>query len=79
MTEPEVMDAKKAFAEGIGDLIDVVGVTCDYNDSHTPPIEDFKAIEGDWRIIGEILSSIMGMYSIGEKREKTRRKERETF
>lgn len=59
-----------SFAEGVIRLVDFMGTLTIYNDSETPEEADFKALENDWRAVGDDLKDSILNHSINEYERK---------
>lgn len=54
--------AEPSFIEGIIRAIDFKGTLIIYNDSETPKEADFRALENDWRVVGDDLKDSINEY-----------------
>lgn len=55
--------ASPSFIEGMARLLDLGGTLEVYNDSETTVAADARALEADWRAIGEDLKRAVRMYA----------------
>lgn len=58
--------AEPSFVEGMIRLVDFTGTLTIYNDNETPREADFKALENDWRVVGDDLKDSILNHSINE-------------
>lgn len=54
--------AEPSFIEGMIRVIDFKGTINIYNDSEIPKEADFRALENDWRVVGDDLKDSINEY-----------------
>ena len=52
-TVTDFLTSKSGFVDGLATITDLSGSFYEYNRSKTPTDADRKAIENDWRVIGQ--------------------------
>jgi len=55
------------FFEGMGRVLDLTGTMVDYNGSPTIEEADNRALNSDWKIVGDDLRNTMNSYAENQK------------
>lgn len=62
-TQADLLFATPSLLSGVARLLDFYGYFDSYNTSSTPAEADFRALENDWRMVGQYLSDAINDYS----------------
>lgn len=55
MRRSEYLFPDSSFAEGAGSVLDLLGILAEYNASDDEATADRRALEADWRAVGDYL------------------------